>query len=120
MEDQHTRDVRRHSAPRPPRALVALPICHEAKLGEGKPIRNVKIPSGEDAVRIHVISPEEEKEYFSRAAKNQNLNDLARLMRSQGMRPEEVVSIRKQDVDLERGQLHIPFGKPRRHVELWI
>jgi integrase len=77
------------------------------------PIRNVKIPSGDDAVRIHVISPEEEREYFIRTAKNQNLDDLARLMRNQGMRPEEVVAIRKQDIDLERGLLHIPFGKTK-------
>jgi len=77
------------------------------------PIRNVKIPSGEDAVRMHVISLEEEKEYFLRAARNQNLSDLARLMRNQGMRPEEVVSISKADVHLERGQLHIPFGKTK-------
>jgi integrase len=85
------------------------------------PIRNVKIPSGEDAVRIHVISAGEEKEYFTRAAKNENLYDLARLMRNQGMRPEEVASIRKEDVDLERGQLQIPFGKStaaRRTLDL--
>jgi integrase len=32
---------------------------------------------------------------------------------NQGMRPEEVASIRTQDVDLERGQLQIPFGKSK-------
>lgn len=45
------------------------------------PIINVKIPSDEDAVRIHVITSEEEREYFTRVAKNQNLYDLAMLMR---------------------------------------
>jgi integrase len=77
------------------------------------PIRNVKIPSDEDAVRMHVISREEEQEYFSRAVRNQNLYDLARLMRNQGMRPDEVTSLRQQDVDLERGQLHIRKGKSK-------
>ena len=77
------------------------------------PIRNVKIPSDAGAVRIHVISPEEEKEYFKRAARNQNLYDLSRLIRNQGMRPEEVISLRKADIDLDRGQLHIRAGKSK-------
>jgi integrase len=77
------------------------------------PILNTKIPSDADAVRIHVISPAEEREYFLRAAKNQNLYDLAQLMRNQGMRPEEVLSLRKQDIDLERGQLRIRSGKSK-------
>ena len=34
-------------------------------------------------------------------------------MRNQGMRPEEVLSLRKQDVDLERGQLRIRSGKSK-------
>jgi integrase len=77
------------------------------------PIDNVKIPSDDDAVRIHVITPEEEREYFARAAKNQNLYDLAMLMRNQGMRPEEVTSLRKADVDLERAKVHIRSGKSK-------
>lgn len=77
------------------------------------PLLNTKIPSDTDAVRIHVISPEEEREYFTRAAKNPNLYDLARLMRNQGMRPEEVLSLRKQDIDLDRGQLRIASGKSK-------
>ena len=77
------------------------------------PIRNVKIPSDTDAVRIHVITPVEEKEYFARAAKNRNLFDLARLIRNQGMRPEEVISLRKADIDLDHSQLHIRTGKSK-------
>jgi integrase len=80
---------------------------------QANPILSTKIPSDADAVRIHVISPQEEREYFSRAAKNQNLYDLAQLMRNQGMRPEEVLSLRKQDVDLERRQLKIRSGKSK-------
>ncbi|WP_396127155.1 tyrosine-type recombinase/integrase [Edaphobacter bradus] len=77
------------------------------------PIDNVKIPSDDDAVRIHVVTQEEEREYFARAAKNQNLYDLAMIMRNQGMRPEEVTSLRKEDVDLERGKVHIRSGKSK-------
>jgi integrase len=77
------------------------------------PIRNVKIPSDGDAVRIHVITLEEEREYFKRAARNQNLHDLARLIRNQGIRPEEVVSLRKEDIDLVRCQLMVRSGKTK-------
>jgi integrase len=97
--------------------LHALSVFFKYAMKQGwtreNPIQKVKIPSDEDAVRIHVISPEEERTYFARAASNQNLYDLARLMRNQGMRPDEVTSLRKQDVDLERGQLHIRRGKSK-------
>lgn len=77
------------------------------------PMKKVKIPSDRDAVRIHVITVEEEREYFKRAAKNKNLYDLALLIRNQGMRPEEVLSLRTDDVDLERGRVHIRRGKTK-------
>ena len=72
---------------------------------------------------IHVITAEEESEYFNRAAKlkNQALWDVARLIRNQGMRPEEVTTLRKGDIDLERAQLHIRGGKSpaaRRTLDL--
>src|SRR5258708_32078994 len=71
------------------------------------PVRNVKIPSDRDAVRIHVVTAAEEKKYFAGAAKNRNLFDLGRLMLNQGMRPEEIVSLAKADIDLERNTLRI-------------
>lgn len=67
-------------------------------------IRNVNIRSDGDAVRMRIITAPEEKDYFLRTARNKNVWDLAMLIRNQGMRPEEVVSLRKEDVDLERGQ----------------
>lgn len=87
----------------------------------GNPVRDVAIPSDAESVRIHVITPAEEKEYFARAAKNRNLPDHARLMRNQGMRPEEVLALRKADVDLERGTLLVRSGKTpaaRRTLDL--
>ena len=85
------------------------------------PVRNVTIPSDADAIRIHVLTFEEEREYFLRAAKHGDLNDLGRLILNQGMRPEEVTSLRKADVDLDHGQLRIVGGKSpaaRRTLDL--
>ena len=72
-------------------------------------------------MRIHVISPMEEKLYFARAGKHPNLHDLGRLMILQGMRPEEVTSLPKCDVNVERGRLQIRWGKSaaaRRTLDL--
>jgi integrase len=85
------------------------------------PVRNVSVPSEADAVRIHVVTPDEEKQYFSRAAKNSDLHDLGRLIFNQGLRPDEVACLRRDDVDLERGQVHIRQGKSpaaRRTLDL--
>jgi site-specific recombinase XerD len=77
------------------------------------PIRNVEIPSDEDAVRIHVLTTIEENQYFTRAAKHPDLHDLGRLMLNQGMRPDEVSSLAKVDVDLEHRKVQIRKGKSR-------
>jgi integrase len=85
------------------------------------PVRKVKIPSDADAIRIHVLTSDEERQYFLRAAKHIDLNDLGRLILNQGMRPDEVTSLRKADVDLDRGQLKITGGKSpaaRRTLDL--
>jgi|SRR5579859_3358173 len=75
------------------------------------PVRNVQIPSDVDAVRIHVVSANEEKQYFARASKIPDLYDVGRLIINQGMRPDEVTSLRKEDVDLALGQLTMRKGK---------
>jgi len=77
------------------------------------PTRNVTIPSDAESIRMHIITPDEERHYFLRATKNQNLYDAARLIRNQGMRPDEVLSLRREDIDLERGQLFVRKGKSR-------
>jgi integrase len=75
------------------------------------PISNVDIPSDADAVRMHILTQAEERTYFQRAAKIPDLHDVGRLMLNQGMRPEEVTSLAKADVDLDRGEIHVPRGK---------
>lgn len=69
------------------------------------PIRNVEIPSDADAIRSHVVTAWEEKLYFARAVKHPDLHDVGRLMLLQGMRPEEVTSLTKCNLNLERGEL---------------
>lgn len=73
------------------------------------PLRDVKRPSDAKAIRERVLTHAEEKVYFAHA--KGNLGKVARLILLQGMRPEEVLRIRKEDVDLERGTLRIMFGK---------
>src|SRR5216117_3680874 len=63
--------------------------------------------TGRVTSRFHVLAAAEERQYFALAAKHRDLYDLGRLMLNQGMRPEEVVALRKLDVDLELGQLQI-------------
>jgi integrase len=85
------------------------------------PVRTVSIPSDAKAVRIHVVTPAEEREYFRRAKKYRNLQDLGRIILNQGLRPEEALRMRREDVDLRRGQLYIREGKTpaaRRTLDL--
>jgi integrase len=89
-------------------------------------IRSVSVPSGKDAVRMNVLSPEQERLYFAnckwmdRAAQfipspDQNgyrdLYDFMRLMIQQGTRPEELMELRKEDVDLTSVRVSIQSGK---------
>jgi integrase len=85
------------------------------------PVDGVKKPSAAGAVRIHVITDEEEKKYFERAQKHSNLYDVTRLELLQGCRPEELMRLRQADVDLQGTRIHIRFGKTpsaRRTLDL--
>ena len=74
-------------------------------------IRNVDIPSGKDAVRMTVLTPQQESLYFEtclwmdKAAQfiaspdqtgYRDLYDFMRLMIQQGTRPEELLELRKE------------------------
>jgi integrase len=82
-------------------------------IGEDK----VKRPSGEDAVRINVISFEDELKYFAAMrltrGKLHNLYDVAKLMVLQGCRPEKIMSLKKSNYDAPRGELRIEGGKSK-------
>lgn len=92
------------------------------------PVARVKKPSAADAVRDHVVTPEEEAAYFQTVLSRftvtcdgavrvcgpwQHLHDLARCVLDQGMRPMEVLGLRVPDVDLAAGLLHIRKSKTR-------
>ncbi len=83
----------------------------KADYARHNPLKEVGRPSDKDAIRQRILSLKEEKLYFARATGN--LASVARIILLQGMRPEEVMRIRKQDVDLEKGALRIEFGKTR-------
>jgi integrase len=63
----------------------------------------------EHNLRMRVISLEEEAAYL--AAASQPLRDMATLILETGMRPGEVLHLRREDVNLEIGFLQIPRGK---------
>jgi integrase len=75
------------------------------------PMREVSIPSDKDATRMHILTAKEERDYFQRAAKHPDLYDLGRLMLNQGARPEELTTLRKVDIDIDRGEINIRSGK---------
>jgi integrase len=83
------------------------------------PVREVSIPSDKDATREHVLTPAEEKAYFDRAKDVQdrdgrrNIYDLGRLMLQQGCRPEELMVLKKQHVNIEKRQVLIVAGKTK-------
>ena len=71
----------------------------------------VERPSAEGAVRMHVLTPDEEQAYFTLASST--LHDLAKLILLQGMRPEEAMSLRKSAFDRQRNTIKILGGKSR-------
>ena len=78
------------------------------------PVRQVKKPSIEDAVRMYILSDAEAFLYFELAlARRIDLHDVATLIVNQGMRPEEVIEIEKKNVDLIARTLRIPKGKTK-------
>jgi integrase len=74
------------------------------------PVQGVKLlPEGPGAMRI--VSHKEQGRYL--AAANRLLRDVATLILETGMRPEEVFTIRKENVHLTHGYVFVPTGKTR-------
>jgi integrase len=77
-------------------------------------VRGVEIPSDKEAVRMHVLTVEEEMVYLGAARRRSPaLYDLGCLMLNQGCRPEEILDLRAEDIDLEKSSLTIRKGKSR-------
>ncbi len=77
------------------------------------PVREVEIPSDADAERTQVLTEAEEMVYFEAAKRYPNLHDLGRVMIRQGCRPQEVMSLAQDAVDIENAKLNISKGKSK-------
>ena len=77
------------------------------------PLDGVKIPSDQQSRNDYELSDEDEHKYLEACAAHDNLVDLATLMLQQGMRPAEILQLRKHEVDLEAATLRIVEGKSR-------
>lgn len=75
------------------------------------PVASVRIPSDKDAVRIHVLSANEERRYLDAAFADIELHDFAVLMLHQGCRPAELLRLTPADVDLVAGVAAIRESK---------
>jgi integrase len=96
------------------RDLAALRFILNFAMRQGYIARNPVIgvrffPEGPGNMRI--VSHEEQQKYL--AAANSLLRDVATLMVETGMRPEEVYTIQKENVHLDRRYLFVPSGKTR-------
>lgn len=87
--------------------------AEKMKWRKGNPVREVSMPSDADAVRMHVLTHEEEEKYFKAAfevvdrAGRRNLYDVAHIMLSQGCRPEDVMAAQKDNFDAAAGALQV-------------
>jgi integrase len=76
------------------------------------PVLTEDIPSDKDAVRMHILTDEEEAEYFEMTkTRFPKLHDIAKVIVLQGCRPEEVLSLELSHVDLKKGKIRIVDGK---------
>lgn len=75
------------------------------------PKKKVKRPSNEDAIRIHVITEDEERAYFKHA--RGSVADVAKLILLQGPRPDEIMSLSKASYKRDRKVLAILGGKTK-------
>lgn len=86
---------------------------------KGNPVRQVKIPSDRDAIRMTVLTDEQERAYFAEAQKvvdkagRRNLYDIARLMINQGFRPEEITRARKEQFNEKARTFTVVAGKTK-------
>ncbi|WP_035350148.1 tyrosine-type recombinase/integrase [Edaphobacter aggregans] len=104
------------------RELACLKALFNHVLKGDVPLRNsvsrVKFYE-EHNEQTRVLSYDEQEKYLAKATPM--LRDVATLMLETGMRPEEVYRIRRENVQLEKGFLVIPYGKTkaaRRRVPL--
>lgn len=79
----------------------------------GNVVREIKVPSGASAVRMRVLTAEEERRYFAAAASSPKVHDYARLMLLTGIRNTEARLLRVRDWNPETRTIRIEKGKTR-------
>jgi integrase len=90
------------------RAVFKLAIKHGVV--KENPVKGVGFLK-EDNEQMRVLSHEEEECFLKVACPR--LREVGRLILNTGLRPEEVYRLRREDVHLCEGYLHIPFGKTK-------
>lgn len=106
---QHNRGLKRSSVAHSLKAVNML-CRHGRKMGwlSHNPLEDVSIPSQGDSDTMHVLSPSEETSYYEWALKRSvDLADLMRVMVQQGCRPEEVLTLEQDSVDIKRNKFEI-------------
>lgn len=89
-----------------------------AKLLSDNPAKDVK-RLAENEKSFHVLTPEEEKIYL--LACPQPLQDVASIMLETGMRPNEINSLMRQHVSIDKGFLKVENGKTRSsNRKVWL
>jgi integrase len=108
---QTTRKIRPATVNRELACLKALfSFFIKADVVVKNPVSRVKFLA-ENSQQTRVLSHLEERAYFEKASPA--LRDVARLILETGMRPEEVYTIRPENVDLERKAIQVPQGKTK-------
>lgn len=93
-------------------------FSHNDNLVPQNPVCKVKFLD-EDNLQLRVLSLDEERLYLMAAS--QPLRDIATLMLEQGMRPDEVCRIRRENVHLDAGYLFNPYGKTKAaRRKIWL
>ncbi|HLY59989.1 MAG TPA: tyrosine-type recombinase/integrase [Terriglobia bacterium] len=90
------------------RAIFNLAI--KRKVTNENPVKGVKFLP-EDNEQNRVLSHEEVEAYL--AVADPRLQEVAKLILNTGVRPGEAYRLRREDVHILEGYLHIPFGKTK-------
>jgi site-specific recombinase XerD len=75
------------------------------------PTEGVTRPSTRESRRYRTLSYEEEKRFLAGASDDPNLHDLVVILLNHGLRPDEPLNLRKEDVNLEKRQFTVQQGK---------
>jgi integrase len=85
--------------------------CKKRHWCSENPADDVSWPSTRNSGRIRVIDYDEEKRYLEAVGDDQDLRDFVVVLLNHGLRPNEILHVRKEAVRLDLGQFVIQKGK---------